>query len=1088
MKSVIGQPPQKPSTGVSVKESDPDARAVRRLVSSPLFDAEWYASLAGCSADREEAARHYLGEAAETGLSPHPLFDRRWFSDQLTSEETDDPFLVYLRRARSPKWSPHPLFEARRYAKAHPEATEHPHGILAHYLQHGAAAGARPNGWYVPDPSTEPGGLADWVRARQAEARARTSLADELQVAPATTKQPGPSPEPETAAAAGPGMDTGDPAPPKVTVAVVIGARVSYANTMVQSVLAQTVQDWEMLVIRPAEHSDEEVREVIGAVAADPRVTVVEQHGPGTARALNDAIGLASGTYLSWLQSGDEWEPRYLERALAAMTEQPGVQAVTSTVSIRRAPAARDADKIPSTTTFAATPLTREALVAGLDPRLSSLVLRRTLAVELEGFDESLPRDAVTDLLFKVLSRTDVAFVPEVGVRTFTRRAALDAPRPPRRERPLVDHTQVTSWRDVVVNRGAIDWESMARRASRPGTVSVIIPTYQDWQMTTLAVRRVVASSNATGTDVQVIVLANGCDAETAAILDSLPRRFRRTQVVHTPVNHGFALGNNVALQHAVGDVVVFLNNDTEVQPGWLEPLVSALEDPDVLGAQSLLVFPSGTVQSAGVAFPETGGIPHTLLTGFPVEDAQELATAPFSALTGAALAMRWSDAVAMRGFDPVYRNGMEDVDLCLRLLSSRPGRFVVRPDSVVIHHESKTPGRMAKHLLNRHLLLERWGEMLPRDDVRLWRHAGYDVVSHAIGAGAAGDRRVAAPAPVVVRRPQVEVAEGSPRLRWAIKNPAPAGKEGEIWGDTHFARCLAAALRRLGQQVTIDHRPEFDRASGMHDDVTLLLRGLVPYQPAPGAVNLVWLISHPEEFSRSEAESFDRVLAASVPWAERMSAQWRLRIDPLLQATDPSLFHPDRAPADTGDPVLFVGKSRKVLRPMVRDAVERGLPLSVYGPEWGGLIPRSYVKATSVPHDEVGAAYRAAGLVLNDHWEDMRVDGFLSNRLFDAAASGARVITDDVTGVEGFFGRSVQVARDADDLVRLAQAPDLDSIFGDDEERRSVAARVHAEHSFDARAQQLLDAALDVRRQRADAPLLQAAGGSQPEARRRSR
>ena len=49
-------------------------------------------------------------------------------------------------------------------------------------------------------------------------------------------------------------------------------------------------------------------------------------------------------------------------------------------------------------------------------------------------------------------------------------------------------------------------------------------------------------------------------------------------------------------------------------------------------------------------------------------------------ALTGAALAVRFTDLVRPSGFDPVFRNGMEDVDLCLRLARQRTGHFVVRP------------------------------------------------------------------------------------------------------------------------------------------------------------------------------------------------------------------------------------------------------------------------------------------------------------------------------------------------------------------------------------------------------------------------
>src|SRR6478609_315443 len=82
-----------------------DPAAVTLLVSSPLFDADWYATIAGCSSEPDRAARHYL--------------------------------------------------------RQHPEAAEHEHGPLAHYVARGAAEGWAPNRWYQPCPE-QPRGLADW--------------------------------------------------------------------------------------------------------------------------------------------------------------------------------------------------------------------------------------------------------------------------------------------------------------------------------------------------------------------------------------------------------------------------------------------------------------------------------------------------------------------------------------------------------------------------------------------------------------------------------------------------------------------------------------------------------------------------------------------------------------------------------------------------------------------------------------------------------------------------------------------------------------------------------------------------------------
>ncbi len=264
-------------------------------------------------------------------------------------------------------------------------------------------------------------------------------------------------------------------------------------------------------------------------------------------------------------------------------------------------------------------------------------------------------------------------------------------------------------------------------------------------------------------------------------------------------------------------------------------------------------------------------------------------------------------------------------------------------------------------------------------------------MVDHVVRTVVSEDRRLCTPEPVLVRS-RALVTQHPPRLRWALKNPATQGPWGDAWGDTHFARCLAAALRELGQDVVTDRGSEFYRSTGYLDDVVLTLRGRTEFQPSYGQVNLAWVISHPEMLSWQEATSYDRVLAASESWSKKMSERWGMHIDPLMQATDPGLFHPDRAAADSGPEVLFVGNSRGKRRPMVEDAMAAGLPLSVYGTCWEEFLPPGVLRGEFVPNTDLGAMYASAGVVLNDHWDDMRADGFLSNRLFDAAASGARV------------------------------------------------------------------------------------------------
>ncbi|HUR73694.1 MAG TPA: glycosyltransferase [Sporichthya sp.] len=306
---------------------------------------------------------------------------------------------------------------------------------------------------------------------------------------------------------------------------------------------------------------------------------------------------------------------------------------------------------------------------------------------------------------------------------------------------------------DIALN-ATIPWADLSARPRDAGTVSVIVPTYRDIEMTTTAVAAVARDAETSSRRVQVIVVDNGCAPKVAAQLDALAEAYPGTEVTHNAVNHGFALGNNLALPLVAGEVVVFLNNDTEAAPGWLDPLVRALDDPGVVGAQSLLVFPTGTIQSAGIAFPAGGGVPHPLLVGHPVEDAEGLRGARLQAATAAALAMRTADVIALRGFDPWFRNGMEDADLGLRAGRDLGGHFVLCPDSVVVHHESQTPGRYRHAMRNRRQFLDRWQGSVTGDDEELWRRAGFEVVGHERKSAPTDDQELWVPLPVVRRIP----------------------------------------------------------------------------------------------------------------------------------------------------------------------------------------------------------------------------------------------------------------------------------------------------------------------------------------------
>jgi hypothetical protein len=294
--------------------------------------------------------------------------------------------------------------------------------------------------------------------------------------------------------------------------------------------------------------------------------------------------------------------------------------------------------------------------------------------------------------------------------------------------------------------------------------------------------------------------------------------------------------------------------------------------------------------------------------------------------------------------------------------------------------------------------------------------------------------------------------------LRWAIKTPVPAGPGVKGWGDLYFAQEIAASLRKLGYEARVDLRTDVINSESADDDVILVLRGLERIRPQDGAINLLWVISHPSRISKHELKAFDAVFAASNSWAEKMTQKTGNQVKPLLQATNLEKFHPSVSLPDTGLEVLFIGNTRNVFRQVIKDCMRADVNPTIYGKDWDRFVSQKLIAGEFVDNDEVPAMYRSAGIVLNDHWPDMAREVFYSNRLFDAVSSGGRVVSDNVAGVEELFEGAVQTYRSPSELAILC-APENRGQWGTNEEIIARATRIGEIHSFDQRAKELVQA-----------------------------
>ena len=398
-----------------------------------------------------------------------------------------------------------------------------------------------------------------------------------------------------------------------------------------------------------------------------------------------------------------------------------------------------------------------------------------------------------------------------------------------------------------------------------------------------------------------------------------------------------------------------------------------------------------------------------------------------------------------------LFADRLQDIDLCLRAAALREGRFVLEPGSRVNVRPDPDPEDRFE-LENRRHFRARWGGRLPAAETHRWDEAGF-AVAHFESEGVP----LPVPRPLVLRIGETARTSAAPALRWGIAIAAAGGARGDAWGDTHFARSLATSLRGLGQDIVTHRRGAVLGPASRYDDVVLSLRGLEPIAAIPGKVNVLWVISHPDDVTAEDLTGFDLVYAASESWAERMSEVSGRTVHPLLQATDTRLRDVTSPIADDGRPVFVGSTNPKRPRQVVLDAVAAGVELDVHGQGWAGTPAEPFWRSGYVANDQLMTLYRTHGVVIADHWGDMAREGFLANRLFDAVASGARVVSDPVPGLEVFDG-AVQAYKSRDDLRSLC-GPDGRDRFPSDQEMAVIADRVAAEHSFDKRASQLLEA-----------------------------
>ena len=479
----------------------------------------------------------------------------------------------------------------------------------------------------------------------------------------------------------------------------------NYLREAIESVLIQVYPDWELCIADDASKQPH-VRRVLEEYASrDARVKLFFRTENGHVSATsNDALALATGTFVALLDHDDVLSPDALFENAMLVNRQPDVDVIYS-----------DEDKIDAVGRRSAPYFKPDWAPDSLLSRnyVSHLgVYRRSLIQEVGGFRRGFEGSQDYDLLLRVTERTDrIAHIPRVlyhwrlhsgstaavrdqkGYALNAARLALEEAIERRGEPGRVVHD---------ADRSGL--YTVRYDIRRPGKVSIIVPTRDHGTDVDLCLSSLFGRS--TYQDIEVILIDNGSrEPESLRIFEQWQKREAgRVKVVPYDVS--------------TGTYLLFMNNDTEITtPDWIEAMVEQAQRPSIGAVGAKLLYPDNTVQHAGVIVG-LGGVAGHSHKHFPAQATGYFYTLEsvnnFSAVTAACAMIRRDVFDEVGGFDESIAIAFNDVDLCLRILAAGY-RNIYLPHVVLYHHESKsrgyenTPEKQARFIGEQQVMHQRW-------------------------------------------------------------------------------------------------------------------------------------------------------------------------------------------------------------------------------------------------------------------------------------------------------------------------------------------------------------------------------------------
>ena len=447
--------------------------------------------------------------------------------------------------------------------------------------------------------------------------------------------------------------------PPFSLIVIVHNPAAELLHRTIQSIRRQIYREWEICLVDDVS-SAPHVARALSACGDDPRVRILRRSSrEGSAK--DEAIAMARGQFVAILDAGDVLAESALFEMAAELDSHPETELIYS-----------DEDELDSRGERC-----NPKFKTGWNPDL----------FRVQNYLGSL-----------AVYRRDLAFQSAV---THVRHV------------PAVLCHRSPAPTDSVVDKPKSSLEQPK--------VSIIIPTRDRAELLRQCMEGLLHRTNYPS--LEIIVVDNGSREESTLRLLETYRSARNISVLPFAGDFNWAAMNNRAAAIATGEVLLFLNNDTDVwAAGWLSEMVSHTVRSEIGAVGAKLLFADGTVQHAGIWLGPNAHVRHGLRLSKrddPGYLGQLSLTRNLSSVTGACMSIRRAVFLEIGCFDESFPVGYNDIDLCLRLIQ-RGYRVVWTPYAELLHLESASRGsgewRWRKEEADFLRFRSRWEQQLEHD------------------------------------------------------------------------------------------------------------------------------------------------------------------------------------------------------------------------------------------------------------------------------------------------------------------------------------------------------------------------------------